>query len=146
MNKQSASTPPVRTRSVLQAPGRGDHIKGLISRQPIHSAGDSQNDGKGGKIAPVPVAGRRPLSPELVRNMDAYWRAANYLLVGQIYLYDNPLLKKPLKREHIKPRVPSLGSRAAYVKQLIRDKLIAHNSYIGREDLPEVRNWRWQIK
>ncbi|WP_455379533.1 phosphoketolase family protein [Petrachloros mirabilis] len=37
--------------------------------------------------------------------MDAYWRAANYLSVGQIYLYDNPLLKKPLAREHIKPRL-----------------------------------------
>ncbi|HXC36311.1 MAG TPA: phosphoketolase family protein, partial [Candidatus Acidoferrales bacterium] len=46
-----------------------------------------------------------PLSPELLRKMDAYWRAANYLSVGQIYLYDNPLLKKPLKREHIKPRL-----------------------------------------
>jgi xylulose-5-phosphate/fructose-6-phosphate phosphoketolase len=37
--------------------------------------------------------------------MDAYWRAANYLSVGQIYLLDNPLLKKPLAREHIKPRL-----------------------------------------
>ena len=37
-----------------------------------------------------------PLAPELVRRIDAYWRAANYLSVGQIYLYDNPLLKKPL--------------------------------------------------
>jgi hypothetical protein len=37
--------------------------------------------------------------------MDAYWRAANYLSVGQIYLYDNPLLKQPLKKEHIKPRL-----------------------------------------
>ena len=37
--------------------------------------------------------------------MDAYWRAANYLSVGQIYLYDNPLLKKPLAKEHIKPRL-----------------------------------------
>ena len=37
--------------------------------------------------------------------MDAYWRAANYLSVGQIYLYDNPLLKKPLKLDHIKPRL-----------------------------------------
>ena len=35
--------------------------------------------------------------------MDAYWRAANYLSVGQIYLYDNPLLKQPLTKEHIKP-------------------------------------------
>ena len=37
--------------------------------------------------------------------IDAYWRAANYLSVGQIYLYDNPLLKKPLSKEHIKPRL-----------------------------------------
>ena len=37
--------------------------------------------------------------------MDAYWRAANYLSVGQIYLYDNPLLKEPLTKEHIKPRL-----------------------------------------
>ena len=46
-----------------------------------------------------------PLSPELLRKMDAYWRAANYLSVGQIYLYDNPLLKKPLALEHVKPRL-----------------------------------------
>jgi xylulose-5-phosphate/fructose-6-phosphate phosphoketolase len=45
------------------------------------------------------------LAPELLRKMDAYWRAANYLSVGQIYLYDNPLLKKPLKLAHIKPRL-----------------------------------------
>ena len=37
--------------------------------------------------------------------MDAYWRAANYLSVGQIYLYDNPLLLEPLKLEHVKPRL-----------------------------------------
>ena len=41
----------------------------------------------------------------LLKKMDAYWRAANYLSVGQIYLYDNPLLKKPLTRAHIKPRL-----------------------------------------
>ena len=45
------------------------------------------------------------LSPELLRKMNAYWRAANYLSVGQIYLYDNPLLKEPLKLEHVKPLV-----------------------------------------
>ena len=37
------------------------------------------------------------LTPDLLHKMDAYWRAANYLSVGQIYLYDNPLLKRPLK-------------------------------------------------
>jgi xylulose-5-phosphate/fructose-6-phosphate phosphoketolase len=49
--------------------------------------------------------GKRPLSSELLRKLNAYWRAANYLSVGQIYLYDNPLLKKPLSRAHIKPRL-----------------------------------------
>jgi xylulose-5-phosphate/fructose-6-phosphate phosphoketolase len=43
-----------------------------------------------------------PLSSDLLQKIDAYWRAANYLSVGQIYLYDNPLLRKPLKPEHIK--------------------------------------------
>ena len=46
-----------------------------------------------------------PLSPELLHRMDAYWRAANYLSVGQLYLYDNPLLKKPLELSHVKPLV-----------------------------------------
>src|SRR5476649_1349452 len=45
------------------------------------------------------------LSPDLLAKMDAYWRAANYLTVGQIYLQDNPLLETPLKLEHIKPRL-----------------------------------------
>ena len=47
----------------------------------------------------------KPLSSELLWQMNAYWRAANYLSVGQIYLYDNPLLKEPLTLEHIKPRL-----------------------------------------
>jgi len=48
---------------------------------------------------------KQPLSSDLLEKMNAYWRAANYLSVGQIYLYDNPLLKKPLKLEHVKPRL-----------------------------------------
>ena len=46
-----------------------------------------------------------PLARAVLRRIDAYWRAANYLSVGQIYLYDNPLLKKPLTLAHIKPRL-----------------------------------------
>ena len=53
--------------------------------------------------ATSPAAG--PLSADELRKMDAYWRASNYLSVGQIYLLDNPLLKEPHKREHIKPRL-----------------------------------------
>ena len=54
--------------------------------------------------AAEPLRANDPLSPELLRKMDAYWRAANYLSVGQIYLYDNPLLKRPL----------ALGGREAH--------------------------------
>tara|TARA_R110002049_G_scaffold140037_1_gene300956 strand:- start:183 stop:584 length:402 start_codon:yes stop_codon:yes gene_type:complete len=49
------------------------------------------------------------ITPELLGKRDAYWRAANYLSVGQIYLRDNPLMRKPLKPEHIKPML--LGHR-----------------------------------
>jgi xylulose-5-phosphate/fructose-6-phosphate phosphoketolase len=70
----------------------------------------------------------KPLSPELLRQMDAYWRAANYLSVGQIYLYDNPLLKEPLKREHIKPRLlghwgttPGLNFIYVHLNRLIKE-------------------------
>jgi phosphoketolase len=45
------------------------------------------------------------LEPELLHKMDAYWRAANYLSVGQIYLYENPLLKRPLELSDVKPFV-----------------------------------------
>ncbi|HMA54712.1 MAG TPA: phosphoketolase, partial [Acidobacteriota bacterium] len=46
-----------------------------------------------------------PLTPDVLEKMNAWWRAANYLSVGQIYLLANPLLKEPLKLEHIKPRL-----------------------------------------
>ncbi|MGO9933883.1 MAG: phosphoketolase, partial [Steroidobacteraceae bacterium] len=47
------------------------------------------------------------LTPELLRKINAYWRAANYVSVGQIYLYDNPLLRRPLKLSDVKPLVVS---------------------------------------
>jgi len=47
----------------------------------------------------------QPLTAELLERMNAYWRAANYLSIGQIYLYDNPLLRKPLTAQHVKPRL-----------------------------------------
>ncbi len=47
----------------------------------------------------------QPLSPELLSRMNAWWRAANYLSVGQIYLYANPLLREPLTAAHVKPRL-----------------------------------------
>src|SRR6202795_5167396 len=53
----------------------------------------------------MPHESKRPLSEEELGKMHAYWRAANYLSVGQIYLLVNPLLKEPLKLEHVKPRL-----------------------------------------
>src|SRR5579859_3828619 len=71
---------------------------------------------------------RKPLSPDLLRKMDAYWRAANYLSVGQIYLFDNPLLRQPLKREHIKPRLlghwgttPGLNLLYVHLNRIIQE-------------------------
>jgi xylulose-5-phosphate/fructose-6-phosphate phosphoketolase len=68
-----------------------------------------------------------PLSPDELRKIDAYWRAANYLSVGQIYLMDNPLLREALRREHIKPRLlghwgttPGLNFIYAHMNRVIR--------------------------
>src|SRR5215471_10376279 len=73
------------------------------------------------------VAAAGPLSAEELRKMDAYWRALNYLAVGQIYLLDNPLLKEPLKREHIKPRLlghwgtsPGLNMLCVHLNRVIK--------------------------
>src|SRR5574341_368598 len=56
-------------------------------------------------VEAMDTAVAKPLSADLLRRMDAYWRAANYLSVGQIYLRDNPLLREPLTTRHIKPRL-----------------------------------------
>jgi len=74
------------------------------------------------------------LAPELLRRIDAYWRAANYLSVGQIYLYANPLLHEPLKPEHIKPRL--LGHWGTTPGQ---NFIYAHlNRVIKRDDLDMI--------
>ena len=56
-------------------------------------------------MAKEQVRAKGPLSTEELRKMDAWWRAANYLSVGQIYLLDNPLLRRPLTIEDVKPRL-----------------------------------------
>jgi xylulose-5-phosphate/fructose-6-phosphate phosphoketolase len=68
-----------------------------------------------------------PLSQQELRQIHAYWRAANYLSVGQIYLYANPLLREPLKLEHIKPRLlghwgttPGLNFIYVHMNRLIK--------------------------
>ncbi len=70
-----------------------------------------------------------PLSPAQLRRIDAWWRAANYLSVGQIYLLNNPLLKKPLRKEHVKPRLlghwgttPGLNFIYVHLNRVIRER------------------------
>jgi xylulose-5-phosphate/fructose-6-phosphate phosphoketolase len=58
-----------------------------------------------GKIEERASKPKGPLSPEMLDKMNRYWRAANYLCIGQIYLFDNPLLRSPLTKEQIKPRL-----------------------------------------
>jgi xylulose-5-phosphate/fructose-6-phosphate phosphoketolase len=72
-------------------------------------------------------AGQGPLSPDELARINAYWRAANYLSVGQIYLLDNPLLRGPLRLEHVKPRLlghwgttPGLNFVYAHMNRVIR--------------------------
>ena len=69
----------------------------------------------------------RPLDDDELRTLDAYWRAANYCSVGQIYLMDNPLLAEPLRPEHIKPRLlghfgttPGLNLIYAHLNRVIK--------------------------
>ncbi len=73
------------------------------------------------------IPAKAALSPEGLQKIDAYWRAANYLSVGQIYLRDNPLLKEPLKLEHVKSRLlghwgttPGLNFIYAHMNRLIK--------------------------
>ena len=78
-------------------------------------------------MAPASKAPERPLSDRESSLIDAYWRAANYVSVGQIYLLDNPLLREPLKPEHVKPRLlghwgttPGLNFVYAHMNRVIR--------------------------
>jgi len=77
----------------------------------------------------LPTTMTAALSAEELRQIDAYWRAANYLSVGQVYLLDNPLLREPLRPEHIKPRllghfgtVPGLNLIYVHLNRAIRQR------------------------
>src|SRR5437660_5027752 len=80
------------------------------------------------------VAATGPLTVDELRKMDAYWRASNYLSVGQIYLLDNPLLKEPLKREHIKPRLLGHWGTSPGLNMLY----VHLNRVIKRDDLSMI--------
>ena len=94
------------------------------------TAADNEGAGGGPTVAPTPYELGTPagvLEPEELRLVDAWWRAANYLAVGQIYLLDNPLLHEPLQAEHVKPRllghfgtVPGLNLAYVHANRAIR--------------------------
>jgi len=80
-------------------------------------------------IIRTPLSNAGPLSPEMLAKMDAYWRAANYLSVGQIYLKDNPLLEHPLTLDDVKPRLlghwgttPGLNFLYVHWNRIIRQR------------------------
>ena len=77
--------------------------------------------------SPEADRGSAPASADELARIDAWWRAANYLGVGQIYLLDNPLLREPLRPEHVKPRLlghwgttPGLNLIVAHLQRAIR--------------------------
>jgi xylulose-5-phosphate/fructose-6-phosphate phosphoketolase len=85
-------------------------------------------EAESGRESPAATADSRPLSDGELQRIDAYWRAANYLSVGQIYLLDNPLLREPLAPAHCKPRLlghwgttPGLNFIYAHMNRVIRN-------------------------
>ena len=133
---RSTATMSVSGCSTSRAPGAGTTCS-------TSAGGRSRKSGESGvedrstmaDIAEVDLkAGRGPLDPEELDRIDAYWRAANYLSVGQIYLLDNPLLREPLRPEHVKPRLlghwgTTPGLNFVYVHM---------NRVIKREDLDAI--------
>ena len=76
---------------------------------------------------PYVISDRKPLAADELAKIQAYWRAANYLSIGQIYLFDNPLLREPLQLAHIKPRLlghwgttPGLNLIYVHMNRLIK--------------------------
>src|SRR5438128_12209414 len=77
----------------------------------------------------APPRSETPLSGDELRRLDAWWRAANYLSVGQIYLLANPLLREPLTLQHVKPRLlghwgttPGLNFLYVHLNRVIRER------------------------
>src|SRR5262249_7933892 len=86
----------IRNQELVMANSISDKERALSAKERTAS---------GKQRAPSASTESRTLSDKERGLIDSYWRATNYLSVGQIYLYDNPLLKQPLTKEHIKPRL-----------------------------------------
>jgi xylulose-5-phosphate/fructose-6-phosphate phosphoketolase len=98
------------------------------------TSADNQADGNGETRDPQPYElhdQEGPLRPDELAAVDAWWRAANYLSVGQIYLLDNPLLRTPLQPDHVKQAMAHARLKA---RAWTRDHGL---------DIPAVSDWAW---
>ncbi len=109
----------------------------MTKRQAVSDERDGKK-GAGKRARGLGAATEGPLDAELLRKVDAWWRAANYLSVGQTYLFDNPLLKKPLKKEHVKPRLvghwgttPGLNFIYVHLNRVIKERELEMIYVIG---------------
>jgi len=94
------------------------------------------------------AAARPALSDQALQKIDAYWRAANYLSVGQIYLRDNPLLREPLKLQHVKPRLlghwgtcPGQNLVYAHLNRIIRKRFKWNSAFPVESITPSLHNF-----
>ncbi len=118
------------TATTTTAPTAGD--TGTPGPVGGDTAADNETSGTGPTVAPpgyVLSDAPGPLDPDELRRMDAWWRAANYLAVGQIYLMGNALLREPLLAEHVKPRLlghwgttPGLNLVYTHANRVIRSR------------------------
>src|SRR5690349_13681378 len=76
--------------------------------------------------------GGEPITEQALQQLDTWWRAANYLSIGQIYLLDNPLLRRPLTRDDVKPRLlghwgttPGLNFVYAHLNRVIQERSLS---------------------
>ena len=110
----------------LDLPSQAVPLTGRQAREDPMDAFDPPGPRGGADPGTQPTA---PLLPAQVDAMQAWWRAANYLSVGQVYLLDNPLLREPLRLEHVKPRllghwgtVPGLNFIYIHLNRIIREQ------------------------
>src|SRR5690606_23581585 len=138
-NRPARGTPPAIVgggRTGVRSARRDHDVQAVRRMTQLASAGgDTAADNLGGdggeSIAPRPyvlsATARGPLDADELETLDAWWRAANYLSVGQIYLMANPLVREPLAPEHVKPRllghfgtVPGLNLVWVHANRMIR--------------------------
>jgi xylulose-5-phosphate/fructose-6-phosphate phosphoketolase len=126
------ATNPGATNPVATNPLRAESVSTDLMSPPasVDTGGDNVTTGGGATRAPTPYVlsdAPGPLDADHLRVLDAWWRAANYLSVGQIYLMDNPLVERPLEAADVKPRLlghwgttPGLNLIYAHANRVIR--------------------------